>query len=517
MLGGVSPGGSVTEFLLTSPEAFAITSATPAQRAICRILDGVPLAELLSHPDVIALIGGERALATLPSESGHKPSEVCILAAIRAAKTIIACCAAVRMALTVDVSAVLPGETVRVSLVSLKLEIARVAHRLLAVTLEKSKALRGLLAREPAGDSLWIVHPSGRTVEVRVTAGSKAGGGLVADWSAGAVFDEAPRMDGASEAVVNLDDARTAVLGRLLPGAQALYIGSPWAPFGPVFDMVQEGEGKPSGARVVLRGTGPMLNPTWWTPERCDDLRKRDPVAYQTDVLGEFATPDSGLVNPEAQKRNTRRTPGDLPMVLHGRYAAALDPSEGSQHGNPWTLVIVQREQRAMPASKPDGSPLFDQQGNRATRPGPYIRVACVREYRGMRPEQVLEDVARVCRGYGLTKATTDQYAGAANADLAKRYGLLLDVVPWTGPRKVQAYTNLATLVETDAIELHADPQFGRDLASVRKRTTQQGVAIDLPRMGGGRHCDYAPSVAAAVEQVSLVPWSTSTLNVRGL
>jgi hypothetical protein len=40
--------------------------------------------------------------------------------------------------------------------------------------------------------------------------------------------------------VVNLDHQRSSVLGRLLPNAQALYIGSPWAPFGPVYDAVTE-------------------------------------------------------------------------------------------------------------------------------------------------------------------------------------------------------------------------------------------------------------------------------------
>jgi hypothetical protein len=51
-------------------------------------------------------------------------------------------------------------------------------------------------------------------------------------------------MAGQEDGVVNLDDARSAVLGRILPGSQLLYIGSPWAPFGPVYSMVQEFWGK---------------------------------------------------------------------------------------------------------------------------------------------------------------------------------------------------------------------------------------------------------------------------------
>ncbi|MEY4513135.1 MAG: hypothetical protein RLZZ450_5257, partial [Pseudomonadota bacterium] len=47
-----------TEELLTSSVGFGIATASAAQRAVCRILDGEPLAELASHPDVLELVGG---------------------------------------------------------------------------------------------------------------------------------------------------------------------------------------------------------------------------------------------------------------------------------------------------------------------------------------------------------------------------------------------------------------------------------------------------------------------------
>src|SRR5690606_10672715 len=112
------------------------------------------------------------------------------------------------------------------------------------------------------------------------------------------------------------------ILGRLLPGAQALYIGSPWAPFGTVFDLVGEFWERPSRSLVVLRGTGPMLNPIWWTPERCEQLREADPVAYQTDVEGEFASAESGLFDPETVKSHSRLEPSELPYDHGATYTA---------------------------------------------------------------------------------------------------------------------------------------------------------------------------------------------------
>lgn len=493
---------SLTEFLLTSPSGFGITTATPAQRAVCRILDGVPLGDLASHPDVAQLVGGKDALAAIPSEHGELCREAYYLAAIRCAKTIVACAAAIRMALTVGVDRLGPGETARVPIVSLKLETAAVAYNILEGALTASDKLRPLLAGEPTAKALWLVHPSGKLIEIAITHGARAGGGLVAVWLAGAIFDEAPRMNGADDGVVNLTDAQTAIAGRMLKGAQALYIGSPWAPHGPVFDAVEEGWGKPTGARVVLRGTGPMLNPGLWTPEACAQLEEEKPGAYQTDVLGEFADPESGLIDPAAIKRNTRPQAGDLPRAVRSTYSASMDPSDGTAHGNPWTLVVIEKP-AGVAGQKPEDAP--------------PMRTAAVREWRGVDPEKVLEEAAAVCRSYGLNQAVTDQYAGSALAALARKIGFTLVVKPWTSPRKVQAFTDLATLIKTNRLELHPDKAFQRDMRSIRKRVTQQGVAIDLPKTGDGRHCDYAPALASAVEDANRAQWNANTFNFKGL
>jgi hypothetical protein len=471
-----------TELLVTSGHGFGVASASPAQRAICRILDGRPLGELAGHPDVLQLVGGAEALTRLPSEGGEAPTEVCVLAAVRCLKTIMACAAALRMSQTVDVSRLGPGEIPRVSIVSLKLDVSAVPQRILTDTVQASPTLRRLLI-DATADLLVLRHPSGVPIEIANVAGAKAGASLVARWSAGVIFDEAPRMNGASDGVVNLDDARSAVLGRLLPKAQALYIGSPWAPHGPVYDLVQEHWGKPRRDIVVLRGTGPMLNPTWWTPERCAKLERQDRAAYTTDVLGDFADPESGLLNPVAVHSSKRETPLELKPERWAQYAAAVDLAGGGAGGNASTLVIVEHV----------GHEQLKQTVQRR------FRVALAREWRGMRPERFLEDIAGICRRYGLHQATTDQYAASANADLARRYGLHLIVEPTTAKSKLEDFTNLATLIHADSVELSPEPTLIRDLLSVKRRTTQQGATIVLPRTSDGRHADYAPALASAI------------------
>jgi len=469
-----------TEWLLTSSEAFNIAEATPAQLAACRVLDGRPLEGLAKHADVRELLGGPDAVKNVP---GRPPREVCFLAAIRGAKTIISCAAAIRMSQTVDLASLGPGEIPRVSLVSLKLDVTAVPLKLIRDTMMESRRLRALVL-DHASDTVLVRHPSGRPVEIKVVAGARAGGGLVARWSAGAVFDEAPRMTGREASVVNLEDARTAVIGRLLPGAQALYIGSPWAPYGPVFDMVEEGFGHPTEGMVVMRGTGPMLNPKWWTPERCDELAEVDPLAYQTDVMGEFADPEAGLLNPVSLKACTRKGPVELPFEFGGRYAAAIDPSDGESRGNPWTLVVLRI--------------VAEQRGGKLL---PRAIVAYANEWRGTRPDKCLQEIAAVCKSYQLTSAATDQYASASNRDLARRHGLALEVDQSTQAKKVESYTNLATFVHTERIELPAHKVLIRDLRAVKKRVTQGGYAIVLPKTTDGRHCDFAPALAGALKR----------------
>lgn len=469
---------SPTEWLFTGP--FRIATATPCQLAACRILDGAPLGDLARDPDVQAFVGGAEALATLPTTA---PQELLFLASIRSAKTIMACAAAYRMARTVDVSGLGPGEIPRVSIVSLKLDVSAVAFGILRDTILATPTLRETLLGDPLADSLVIRHPSGRPVEIKCVAGAKAGAGLVARWSAGAIFDEAPRMAGRDEAVVNLADSRTALIGRLLPGAQVLYIGSAWAPFGPIYDWVQERWRKPTADMVVLRGTGPMLNPIRWTPERCAKLQAQDPVAYMTDVLGEFADPEEGLLSPLAVRRATRGEPLELSPEPGACYSAAVDPSEGGAGGNGWTLVVTQ---------------VVNAVNENAIRQS--FRVALAREWRGVPPDQCWAEIAAECARYGLRQATSDQYAAAANVALAARYGLHLEIRRTTAQSKLEDFTNLATLIGLDALELPPNPTLAADLMSVRRRTTQTGASIVLPRTSDGRHCDFAPALAASLQ-----------------
>lgn len=461
------------EWLLTDPMAFGLATATPLQRAICRIIDGRPLRELASHPDVIEALGGEAAVLALPSERHIRPARVVLLGGVRSGKSLITAAAAVRASQACDLSGLRHGEEARVSVLATDKDKADVVlNDHLTPTIRDKPMLATLLASEPTGDTLRLRHPTGRVVEVKVVAGKRAGGSVVSRWCAGLIADEAPRMVGHDEGIVNLDDTLKNVHSRLLPGAQIFEPGSPWGADGPVYRDFRDHFGAPSPDLVVIRCKGPAMNPSWWTAQRCEDTRRIDPDTYETDVLAHFLSPDEALLSHVAIAAATRAKPGDLPYDPAQSYVGAMDPAT---RGNAWTVTL-------------------------ATRVGQRKLVAYNREWVGSRakplnPDAVLAEIAADVKPYGVTTLGTDQWAVEALRDVAGRHDLSLVEMPFTRTDEGKLAKKIREAIVMGEIELPNDETFLSDMRRVRRQTSpgSAGFTVHLPKSSDGRHCDYWP------------------------
>lgn len=471
------------ELLMQSEDGFRL-ALTPLQRAICRAVQGKALAALAEHPDVIAAFGGVAAVEALARLHGMRPAEVVLLAAIRCGKSMIAAGIAICASQTCDVSMLSLGDELGIPVVSTTKANAHKVYSHVRLVVEASSVLRSLLVGEPTAETVMLRHPSGRPVAITCTAGARAGGTLVGSWLLGCIFDEAPRMLGSEDgAVVNLDDARRAVLGRMLPGAQIVEIGSPWAPSGPVYELTQACWGKPTDRVLVIRARGPAMNPVKWTPEECERM-KSDPQAYKTDVCGEFADPEEAQFPDELLQACTTHGVTELPPGRGIWYSAAIDPASRT---NSWTLVVVGRYRDGVYriAKLAQWTPQFD---------------------KPLRPGEVLDEIAELVRPYpGAHQIATDQWSADAIADLARERGLTVWNKPWDAGRKVTVFGDLKTAMQERRIVLLDDAQLRDDLKNVRRVTTQQGVAIRLVATGR-RHADYAPALALAHEQCTRPP-----------
>lgn len=465
---------------MTSPHAFGLETASPLQRAICRVADGIHLGELAHEKTVVDALGEEviADLATHPE--GERPREICLLSAIRSAKSLWAGVNVFHNARTCDLSGIRAdaGEHPRSFVMSISKANGQVIMEHVNGTLMRIPWMRRLVVGEPKADHVTIRHPSGGLIRIELVAGKRAGGSLTSYWCAGAVFDEAPRMVGGSEGVINYDDSRKAVYERMLPRAQIASIGSPWAPFGPIHELERKHWRKPGGP-IVIRAPGWAMNPVFWTPERCERLKREEPDVWITDCAAEFASPEESLFGQAEVDACTRQLPMVRPRVMGAQYRAAMDPATRS---NSWTLVI-------------------------ATRDGNQLIIAKAQQWTGtklepLNPAVVLAEIAEVCREYGVTYVLTDQYHADSLASIARGLGLSIQQVQLNSKDRIQRNLNLKTRLGNRTVELPPDPVFRADLMRVQRvPTANGGVEIRLPHTSDGRHCDYAPSTMLALNE----------------
>ena len=416
--------------------------------------------------------------------------------------------AAIRCGLSCDTTPCGPGDIPRVAILSTHRDEAKVIYDHLIGAFSQSTWLKSLLVKEPTSDTIVFRHPTGRPIEIKIVAGSRAGTSLAARFLVCVIFDEAAKMVGAEDGVVNLDDARQNVAGRLMTSAccPEWVISSPWAPFGPVYTAVVENHGKPSKSMVVVRAKGDLMNPKWWTPERILELEQNNPDAYQTDFLAEFADPDSALIAGIHIDQSVREKPEILvppdPRLDPYEYAAEMDPAT---RGNAWTLIVTKKV-------------------------GKKSIVCLAHEWRGTKTKplsskKVLDEISQLLAPYkishspeGRKRVGSDQ-AGIdilreLGRDVAKEAAMRdeirddLDIIefPATRASNNEGYLELARRFELGEIEIPNVPNLISDMRRLRKKTTAQTFYIDLPITSDGRHCDFAPALMRAAQRDTYQP-----------
>lgn len=468
------------EEMLTHPMLFGLETATPLQRAICRVAEGRALGSLADDPSVSRQLGGNRCPV--------RPDELGIIAGVRGGKSLIAGAMLVHACVQADLSGLGPGDNARAVIISAKKDNAKSIYRQVAGRMKASPILRSALLSDPdnSASSFWVRHSSGLPVEVIIQAASVGGLGGTSFWLVMGALDEIARMKGGqADGEINWAAQRNAMRQRIRPGGYMCHMSSPLGEIGPAYELVQEHWQHPSESWAVFRGRGDELNPTWWTPERIEKA-KRDPDSYRTDFQGEFSAEEAQLFHGDHLTLCTRESDADLPRVYGASYTAAMDPAT---RGNAWTLGIFTRE-------------------------GQKRVMAARREWIGstakpLDPEAVIREVAELCRQYGVTRVDTDQWSGDALSVVARNarvkvgeaeepYPLVLAVRSHTDVENAERYLHVRTLLAQGLVSLPKDAQMRSDLVRVRKRTTNK-VTVSLVKTADGRHCDWAPTVVAGV------------------
>lgn len=461
------------EALLTHPDGFGL-AATPCQRAICRVMTGEPLAELAADPSVIAMLGGQAAVLTLP---GIAPDMTVLGAAVRCAKSTIVAAKALRAAYLGDCSGLAPGEVPRVTIVSVDLDKAQETLSKIIGAVQGSPTLRQLMIGQPKTDSITIRNISGRPVQIKMAAGSVAGRTLVSRWLLGIIFDEAPRMQGQEDGAINLEDALSAIVARMRPGAQIDLVGSLWAPKGKVFELITHRHGSPGKDVIVMVATGPMLRPDLYTPEYCERIRLADDRAYESDVMSRFADPETALL-PSIEVTAANRGDTYLGPTLGQNYVAVIDPAT---RGNGWTLVVL------------------------GTRAAGGFEVNLAREWLGSRARplkgsEVLPEIGEAIAPFGIDCVYTDQAGYDHLTDIAELVAAPFELRLLNRDDDI-AGKRLPMLLTERRLSLPDIKQLRQDLIAIKRRPKQSGGSqILLPKTADGRHCDFGAAVLLGMQ-----------------
>jgi hypothetical protein len=537
--------GEITlETFLTHPAFFGLETATPVQRAKCRIISGLPLGDLAEHPDVLEMCGG----ATL--ESGKRPHELLDISAIRIGKSLFAAAVVLWLSQTVKIPHnVRQSDFIRIFLVALNLKGTKVVlQHLLGPMLEKP-ALRSLLVDDPKEISvssiersgLRIRHPSGRIIEVACVPLDRAGGSVLSVFCAGVIVDEYPRMLGADDGVKNIDHVREGVLGRMLPQAVFLATGSPWQPYGPAYDAVIDHFGKPSKELVVLRTSAKSfinIAPGWTVTEDHDPverLRLGSPLAYKTDYLAEFADGEQAVFPAVAIEDAYGHALPGVGDAEYGRPAIFADPS--ALRHDFWAAMVGGW---VHPRARPDQlyeieflgeqiTPgvgqvvssnrgwiriLEDQYGRPiprkdATTPRPWFEVYDLVSWdknSGARGLDLVRAVGSLARKYRCTEFHWDGYEQLMLADLIRSENLRPLVHTWSGQgRKTEAVDLLRTLFVERRVHLPSHSQTSEsckhlknELLRFRAKATPGGN-FQYVVAGGAGHGDHASCLTLAM------------------
>lgn len=467
------------EDFLVDPDGGGIVTASPLQRALTYVFDNeeIPpelwLAPML--PEELDPEGTPVAEAFGWVKPRTALGQILIVCGIRCGKSAMAAMEAIRCTQRLDLDtpvgrAMLPGEIPRVFVVSRTVQMAQRTFGYIKGLIRSRAVLSALLVEEPKADSLKLYHPSGRPIEIAVVPASVAGASLVGCWIAGLIFEEAARMASEAEGKVNIDENVRFAQGRMLPGANIVYITSPVGHTGYIYELFTANWKNDEQRVAVVKARGDWMNPVEWTPEEQERLLKRDPDAHHTDFLANFADLDENLLTAFEVESAMRREPLELPPVWNKTYTAVMDPAT---RRNAWTLGITESDDNL------------------------HHRVALCMEWvpkKGapLRPQQVFREMKPILDRYGVESVLTDQYAADAMRDIALIEGIGLSMVTLNETMKKRAALSFKARLSAGYIELPAVPHLREDLINVRRTMVKGNVGIKYPETNDGRHCDYA-------------------------
>jgi hypothetical protein len=491
--------------LVCSPELGAFP-ASPVQRALILAADGKPDHSILSPDRMEFHFGCKR----LPS---GRPQIVALRTGVRAAKSLIAAFSLIRNALTCQfrrkpdltraeipapdgLVGVRPGELVRALIVGPRLGLSRAPLEHIRGTMNASPILKKYIVKEKA-ESITIRRPDGAEVLIERVAADEGGANLRSNWLAGILFDEAAFHDD-EDGVVNLEDNLSAATARLLPGAQAWVVSSPWSDDDPFNKMFEQYFGRP-GTEFAFHSDTRSMNPTL-DPELEAAERRRDPdkASREYDAVPLSSSNAAFFPADAIDKSVNAQRPMWLPPILGVAHSAGTD-------------LGFRKNSSALALARPFvGKVQLAYHEERRPEKGTSLK-----------PSEVVIGFARRCAEYKARKMVGDlHYADTAHEELGKLRSSDIHVIyeEWnpTAENKSDDFTQFRRLMQEGQLDLPNDPVLIRQLRDTKFKAAPGGkTVIQIPKHGH-THGDVMMAVIIACVRVQLEKRADTKQTTRG-
>lgn len=356
-----------------------------------------------------------------------------------------------------------PGEWGLVSVIASDRSQARVIFRYIEAFILQTPMLAELVTRQTA----TVIELSNR-IAIEVTSASiksTRGYTIVA-----ALCDEIAfwrSEDSANPAADILNAIRPAMA--TIPNAMLISLTSPYGMFGVVYSEFRRSFGRESQDILVWKAPTWVMNPAI-DQSFLDRERERDPVAFRSEYGAEFRSDIASALDPDWVEQALCLPNLDAPRSPHDRsYKAFADMSGGRRDSA--TLAVAHME--------PDQ---------------PQVFVDCVRRWPPpFSPEGVVEQMAEVCKQYGVHAVTGDNYSAELTVELFRKAGLGYMRSELSAS---DLYLQAIPLFSTGTIHAPDHGILRAELLALERRTRVSGK--DLISHPPGSHDDLANSACGA-------------------
>jgi len=286
------------------------------------------------------------------------------------------------------------------------------------------------------------------------------------------IFDEVAYWLGDETSAAPDTEVLTAVLPSMSAGGLLVALSSPYRKTGLLYDRYKSYFGHDDNGVLVVQGSTQQFNPSL-TEERIDELRAADPSAAGAEWDAVFRSGKYGfLTDDDIDNAIDHDRPRELPPKRGVQYFAFVDPNGGGQDA--YTIAI----------------------GHRG---GEFFIIDVVRGRHRM-PRKATMEFAALCRQYGISTVTGDNYAKDWTQDTWRETGLRYGKAEQPA---AQLYLEAQPHWVQGVVRIHNDPVLIKELRHLEMIPGRVGKdQVTHPR---NMHDDHANAVCGCITLMAQV------------